>query len=167
MKRECSGDIFRSSYRMCFVKNGVFKNFTNFTGKYLCWSLFLTKLQVFRPATLLLKWDSNIGAFLWQKHLFWRTSANDYFCISEIQTTNNVIYTLAQSFIFNFRGFTKCFLTCSALQTLVPPNLSLLYVFLAYRTFPMFPVLNRLNAFSHYQKFVSIGKTQNLSSGSI
>ena len=34
---------------------GVFKNFTNFTGKHLCWSLFFTKLQVFRPATLLKK----------------------------------------------------------------------------------------------------------------
>ena len=34
---------------------GVFKNFTNFTEKHLCWSLFFTKLQVFRPATLLKK----------------------------------------------------------------------------------------------------------------
>ena len=33
----------RSSHRRCYVKNGVFKNFTNFTGKHLCWSLFLIK----------------------------------------------------------------------------------------------------------------------------
>ena len=32
----------------------------NFTGKNLCWSLFLIKLQVFRPATLL-KRDSDTG----------------------------------------------------------------------------------------------------------
>ena len=33
----------------------------NFTGKHLCWSLFLIKLQAFRPATLL-KRDSNTAA---------------------------------------------------------------------------------------------------------
>ena len=27
------------------VKQGVLKNFENFTGKQLCWSLFLIKLQ--------------------------------------------------------------------------------------------------------------------------
>ena len=31
-----------------FFKIGVLKNFAIFTGKYLCWSLFLTKLQGFR-----------------------------------------------------------------------------------------------------------------------
>ena len=29
----------------------ILKNFANFTGKHLCWSLFVTKLQAFRPAT--------------------------------------------------------------------------------------------------------------------
>ena len=34
-----------------FFKMGVLKNFANFTtGKYLCWSLFLIKLQAWRPA---------------------------------------------------------------------------------------------------------------------
>ena len=28
-----------------FVKKGVLENFANFTGKHLCWSLFLIKLQ--------------------------------------------------------------------------------------------------------------------------
>ena len=36
-----------------FFKIGVLKNFRNFTGKHPCWSLFLIKLQVLRPATLL------------------------------------------------------------------------------------------------------------------
>ena len=35
------------------VTGDVFKNFANFTGKHLCWSFFFTKLQAFRPATLL------------------------------------------------------------------------------------------------------------------
>ena len=32
-----------------FFKIDVLKNFEIFTGKHLCWSLFLTKLQGFRP----------------------------------------------------------------------------------------------------------------------
>ena len=35
--------------------------------------------------------------------MFWSTSVNDCFCISEIQTTNNVIYVLAENFIFHFK----------------------------------------------------------------
>ena len=44
-------DIVRSSRSQMFLKIGVFKNFTIFTGKQLCWSLFLIKLLGFRPAT--------------------------------------------------------------------------------------------------------------------
>ena len=39
-------------WQMLF-KIGVFKNFTNFRGKYLYWSLFLVKLQAWFAATLL------------------------------------------------------------------------------------------------------------------
>ena len=46
-----------------FFKISIFKNFTNFTAKHLCWSLFLIKLQAHRPA-ILLKRDSKTGAFL-------------------------------------------------------------------------------------------------------
>ena len=38
-----------------FCKEVVHKNFANFIGKHLFWSLFLIKLQAFRPATLLKK----------------------------------------------------------------------------------------------------------------
>ena len=44
-------------------KIGVLKNFAVFTGKHLCWSLFLITLQVWWPETLL-KSDSNAGVFL-------------------------------------------------------------------------------------------------------
>ena len=40
----------KSSHQRCSVKKGVLKNFANFTGKHLCWSLFLKKFipsQVF------------------------------------------------------------------------------------------------------------------------
>ena len=45
-----------------FYERSVFKNFAIFTGKHLCWSLFLIKFQAFRLATLL-KRDSDTGVF--------------------------------------------------------------------------------------------------------
>ena len=66
-----------------FIKKAALKNFAIFTGKQLCWSLFLMKLQAFRPASLLKK-GSNTGPFVcilrifiyFEKHL--RTAASDY-----------------------------------------------------------------------------------------
>ena len=46
-----------------FFKKVVLKHFTNLTGKHLCWSFFLMKLQVCRPA-MLLKRDSKTDVFL-------------------------------------------------------------------------------------------------------
>ena len=31
--------LFRSSHRRCCLKKGVLKNFANFAGKHMCWSL--------------------------------------------------------------------------------------------------------------------------------
>ena len=67
----------------CSIKKAVLKNFVILTGKHLCWSFFLIKLQVFWPATLL-KRGSNTSVFLWilrnfQEYLLWRTSANGCF----------------------------------------------------------------------------------------
>ena len=45
-----------------FYKKTVLKNFAIFTRKQLCSSLFLTKLQAQKPATLL-KRDFNASAF--------------------------------------------------------------------------------------------------------
>ena len=52
----------RSRRSQMFFKIGVLKDFALFTGKQLCWSLFLTNFQAWRPATLL-KRDSSIGIF--------------------------------------------------------------------------------------------------------
>ena len=41
----------------------IFKNFAKFTGKHLCWSHFLVKLQVLRPATSFRR-DSSTGISL-------------------------------------------------------------------------------------------------------
>ena len=67
-------------------------------------------------------------------------------------------------------GFTKYFLTSSALQILVPPNLCL-FLRLS-RVLNIFDIsfsssLNKLNALRPYQKFVQINNAQNLGSGFI
>ena len=53
----------RSSHWNSSLKNGDFRNFASFTGKHLCWSLFLTDLQNFRHAALLNR-DFNTHVFL-------------------------------------------------------------------------------------------------------
>ena len=52
--------IARSSHRSCSIKKAVLKNFSKFTGKYLCQSLFFNKVAGLRPA-ILLKRDSGTG----------------------------------------------------------------------------------------------------------
>ena len=61
---------------MFFEIDGLF-NFAIFTGKHLCWGLFLIKLQNFRPATFL-KRDSNTGVScgyckIFKNSFFYRT----------------------------------------------------------------------------------------------
>ena len=56
-----------------FVKKGVLKNFANITGKHLCWTPFLMKLQAFRLTTLV-KRTSNTGVFLNDCFCIWRVS---------------------------------------------------------------------------------------------
>ena len=56
---------FRSSCSQIIFKiDRCLKNFAIFTGKHLCWGLFLIKLPAFSSATLLKK-VSNTGVFLW------------------------------------------------------------------------------------------------------
>ena len=45
----------RSSHQRCSMKKGIVKNFTTFTGKHLCQSLFFNKVTGLRLATLLKK----------------------------------------------------------------------------------------------------------------
>ena len=85
---------------------GVLKNFANFTGKHLCWSLFFTKLQAFRPATLL-KIDSCTSVFLWnlrnsEEQLFWRTSERLLLCIDDF-----IIYWFLQPLQYTIFIFTN------------------------------------------------------------
>ena len=68
----CNVLIFRSSRSQIFFKIDVLENFPSFTGKHLCWSLFLKTLQALRPQMF----SFEIGeVFLWTvsftEHLQW------------------------------------------------------------------------------------------------
>ena len=70
--------VSRCGRSQMFFKISVLKRFANFTGKHLCWSLFLIKLQALRPATLLKK-DSNTGVYLWNLRIFNNTFFKEHF----------------------------------------------------------------------------------------
>ena len=55
------------------LKIGILKKFAIITEKHLCWSLFLIKLQTWRPAALLNR-DSSTGISMWILQKFLRTA---------------------------------------------------------------------------------------------
>ena len=110
----------------------------------------------------------NIAKFL--KTPILSTSANDCFCISEIQTTNNLIYILTENFIFNFRIY-KIFSYLLSFANFTSTEFVFVFEFFSHTisnisrnisNVSLSSGLNRLNAFSHYQKFERIGNEQNL-----
>ena len=62
LSRRGAGNIKKDPAEL-FYKEAVFKDFAIFTGKRLCWSLFLIELQAFRPTALFGR-DSNTGVLL-------------------------------------------------------------------------------------------------------
>ena len=69
--------ITRSSHCKCSIRKGVHRNFSKFTGKHQCQSLFFNKVACLRPATLLKTrpwlrcFPLNLVKFL--EHFFHRT----------------------------------------------------------------------------------------------
>ena len=53
----------RSSHRRCSMKKGVLRNFTKFTGKHLCQSLFFNKVVGLRPFHHLFLQNTSGGCF--------------------------------------------------------------------------------------------------------
>ena len=82
-----------SSHQSCSIKVGVLKNFVLFTENHLHGSLFLIKLKVWRPTTLLIPVFSYIAKFL--KHLFWRSS-----CVRVLMTrhTDSICFLFLEKF---------------------------------------------------------------------
>ena len=58
---------FKSSHQRFFMKKAVLKNLVIFTGKQLCWSLFLIKLLAFR--LLFCENCKNLKNIYFKKHL--------------------------------------------------------------------------------------------------
>ena len=54
-KKSCFKEIREAVAHRCSVKKGVLRNFTKFTGKQLCQSLFFCKVVGLWPGTLLKK----------------------------------------------------------------------------------------------------------------
>ena len=80
----CNSDPLKQSRGTClqmFFKKGSLEYFAKFTGKQLCWRLFLIKLQTFGSATFL-KRDSNSGVScryweIFRNSFFYRTAPVD------------------------------------------------------------------------------------------
>ena len=98
--------LIRSSRRRCSIKS-LFLKISQYSQEgtcigvsfsHLCSSLFLIKLQIFRPATLL-KWESNEGALqsilrsFW-KCLFWKKFLNNLFWIMSSKIFHSFIWRL-------------------------------------------------------------------------
>ena len=73
-----------SSYRRCSMTKGFPKNFTEFTGKHLCQSLFFNKVAGLVSTTLLKKrnWHKcfPVNCMKYWRISFYRISPGDYFC---------------------------------------------------------------------------------------
>ena len=66
--------LFRSSQLRCSMKKGVLRNFSRFTGKYLCQSLFLNKVTGLGPHFI--KKETLAQGFSCE---FWEISKNNFF----------------------------------------------------------------------------------------
>ena len=75
--REQNVNFSGSSYWRCSIKK-VLKKSVKFTGKHLCWSLFLIKLQAWWEKKLQHRWILRN----FYEHLFYRIRLDDCFWIS-------------------------------------------------------------------------------------
>ena len=97
-KKECMN--IRSSHRRCSLEKGVLRNFAKFTGKRLCQSLFLIKLQA--PLSY-----RNQSTDLWNKSTFFT---------EQLWTTTSGISKISKCsawFDQPIKRFFKCLRNCS------------------------------------------------------
>ena len=93
IKRSCFVGTYRSSRSQIFFKKGVLNNFA-----ILCWSIFLIKLQTWRPANLLKRKSNTYGVYFWTyQHYFLQiegtpihiTKTSETFYLSRRETIMN------------------------------------------------------------------------------
>ena len=95
------------------LQNSCFKTFTDFTGKHLCWNLFLINLLSWWAATLL-KRDSNTNVFVWNlqnfKTLFFTEhlqcllllrKRDDFFSSDSVKFVTSMVNPLSPSVVTN------------------------------------------------------------------
>ena len=102
-KFHAEGIIIRSSRLQMFFNTGALKNFAIFTGKHLCWNLFLLKLQAWRPPTQVF---SCKYCEIFKSTCFYRTSPVPTFLLSHCFSRHNLFCTpVTNSFnlTFSFR----------------------------------------------------------------
>ena len=122
----------RSIQRRGSIRKAVLGNFAIFTGKQLCWSLFLIMVQAVRPATIL-KRDSNTSVSLWilqnfQEHLFWRASASVYIC--SVCVVTSIGFVLLVFSIFPLRNF--LFLNVTYAKILAKYEIFVIFYFVTF-----------------------------------
>ena len=96
----------RNSRSQVFFRIGVLKNFAIFTGRHLCWSLFLMKSQAFRPASLLNR-DFNIGVFLWilpEQCVFYEMKLFSHLASAKVNSDIKLIQLFWNGFSLFFRN---------------------------------------------------------------
>ena len=100
----------KSTHQRCSIVKTVLKNLQHSQGNTLCWSYFIIKFQVWRPATLS-KRESKRDVFLWilgyfKEELVWRTSANDsYFCHLRKSIDKMMLHTERSFLVLKFQEF--------------------------------------------------------------
>ena len=118
--------LFRSSHSQMFFKIDVLKNFANFTGKHLCWSLFSIQLQALRPASLLKRdfnmFDSNVMTYMFSCEIC------EIFKIIFFYRTPPVAASIYYKMQFS-KVLTKIFLECT-----LPLTFPGRFTFLLYKT---------------------------------
>ena len=82
---EKTPSVFRSPRSQMFLQIGVLKNFANLTGKHLCWSLFLIKLQ----RRCLVKSAKFLRTLFFTEHLFTVTASVCSGNLGKILVRNN------------------------------------------------------------------------------
>ena len=89
----------RSSRWLMLFNIGVLKNFAIFTGKYPCWSLFLIRLQAWKPRGLKLYWKETPTHVF--SHKYCGIFKNSFF-----YRTFPLVALLVSSFIEDWYAFT-------------------------------------------------------------
>ena len=90
--------IHQTNSHQCFIKTAVFKSFTIFTGKHLCWSLFLIKLPAFRPATSLERYSKKVFGVSYFGECFWTALGSNRNSVSGHSLLNHLDSLVLQKY---------------------------------------------------------------------